>query len=175
MAREARVSAGKAKLGKLASMRELLERVMPEQGERARKLQELVRAWGSVVPPALARRSSPYDLVGGTLCISARLPQVKQQLLLMRGNIQRALEERWGLEVTEVQVTLGDPPLRPSVSSQGPRRRHSRVEPDEETVRAFRESCPGDLTPEASNALAHFRAFFTRRFRQAAAGRVSKT
>lgn len=158
-----RARASKEKLGRLASMSELLERVMPEQGERMRKLAEVVRAWSSLVPPGVARHSSPYDLVGGTLCIASNLPQVKQQLLMMKGNIQRALKSRWDLEVTEVKVLIGDPPLKVSVTSQGPRRRHPRVEPDEAMVQAFREACPDSLTPEASKALAHLRAFFCKR------------
>ena len=161
-----RVKASKEKLGRLASMRELLERVMPEQGERMRKLAEVVRAWGSLVPPGVARHSSPYDLVGGALCVASNLPQVKQQLLMMKGNIQRALKSRWVLEVTEVKVLTGAPPLKVSVTSHGSRRRHPRVEPDEAMVQTFREECPDSLTPEASNALAHLRAFFTRRFRE---------
>ncbi|MCR5347980.1 MAG: DUF721 domain-containing protein [Fretibacterium sp.] len=163
-----RASASRERLGRLASMQELLDRVMPEQSERMGKLAEVLRAWGSVVPPAVARHSSPYDLVGTTLCISARLPQVKDQLLKMRGNILRALEERWALEVTEVKVTLGDPPAKISASAQGPRRRHPRVEPDEAQVQAFREMCPDSLAPEASEALARLRAFFARRFSQRA-------
>ena len=133
-----------------------------------RKLAEVTRAWGSIVPPALARRSSPRDLVGGTLFVSMSLPQVKDPIMKMRGNIQRALRERWGLEVETIQVTFGDGPAKPekiSAASRGPGRRHPRVEPDEEEVRAFREACPDSLTPEASNALAHLRAFFVRRFR----------
>lgn len=163
-----RAKASKEKLGRLASVGELLDRVMPEQGERMRKLTEVLRAWGSLVPPAVARHSAPYDLVGETLCVSTNLPQVKQRLLMMKGNIQRALKGRWDLEVTEVKVILGDPPLKVSVSSQGPRRRHPRVEPDEAAVLAFREACPDSLTPETSNALAHLRAFFVKRYNKRA-------
>ncbi|MCR4819459.1 MAG: DUF721 domain-containing protein [Fretibacterium sp.] len=156
--------ASKEKLGRLVSVRELLSRVMPDQSGRMGKLEEVLRAWGTLVPPAVARHSVPCDLVGGTLCVSVNLPQVKQQLLMMKGNIQRALKSRWDLEVTEVKVLIGEPPLKVSNSSQGPRRRHPWVEPDEAAVQAFREACPDSLTQEASNALAHLRAFFARRF-----------
>ena len=159
-----RVKASKEKMGRLASVGELLERVMPEQGERMKKLTEVMRAWDSLVPPGVARHSSPYDLVGETLCVSVNQPQVKQRLLMMKGNLQRVLKSRWDLDVTELKVLSGPPPLKVSAASQGPRRRHPRVEPDEAEVRGFREACPDSLTPEASDALAHLRAFFDRRF-----------
>lgn len=147
---------------KVRSVQELLGKVIPDRAEEMRKLQDLVRRWRTVVGPA-AQSSAPYDLVGGTLYVAARSSHVAQRIEQMRGNIRRALKERWGLDVRDVQVTLGSPPIQPRRADEIPRRR-AKVEPKEERVRAFREGCPDSLTPEAADALAHLRAFFVERF-----------
>ena len=87
-----------------------------------------------------------------------------QQIMQMKGNIQRILKERWDLKVDRVQVSLSPPPVRPSAPRQPPRRRAPMIEPGESEVQAMRERCPDSLTPEAADALAHLRAFFNRRF-----------
>ena len=152
------------RLERLASTKELLERMMPKQEERMQKLQELVRLWASVVGPGRARQSAPCDLVGGKLVVAVATPHMAQQIAQMKGNIQRALRERWGLEVEEVQTPLGPPPVRPSAPNQPPRRRAPVVRVEEAEVQALKEQCPADLTPEAAEALARLRAFFARRF-----------
>ncbi|MBQ9564186.1 MAG: DUF721 domain-containing protein [Synergistaceae bacterium] len=130
--------------------------------ENVRKLQDLVRRWGSIVGSA-AKNSAPYELKGGTLFVAARSPHTVQRVEQMRGNIQRALKDQWGLDIQEVRVTLGSPPVRPKTVT-GLRRHRVPVEPAEEEVRAFRDQCPESLPAETAEALARLRAFFLRRF-----------
>lgn len=160
---EERVTAGRPRLDRMVSVKDLLGRIVP-QNVRAERLREMVRSWPLVVGAARARSSAPCDLVAGVLFVAAKTPHVAQQLNQMKGNVRRALKERWDLDVHEVRVTLGAPPSRPAVSGQRPGRRAPVIEPPEAEVRRFRSQCPPSLTPEAAQALAHLRAFFTRRF-----------
>ena len=160
---EERVTAGRPRLDRMVSVKDLLGRIVP-QNVRAERLREMVRSWPLVVGAARARNSAPCDLVAGVLFVAAKTPHVAQQLNQMKGNVRRALKERWDLDVHEVRVTLGAPPSRPAVSGQRPGRRAPVIEPPEAEVRRFRSQCPPSLTPEAAQALAHLRAFFTRRF-----------
>lgn len=160
---EERVTAGRSRLDRMVSVKDLLGRIVP-RNVRAERLREMVRSWPLVVGAARARNSAPCDLVAGVLFVAAKTPHVAQQLNQMKGNVRRALKERWDLDVHEVRVTLGAPPSRPAVSGQRPGRRAPVIEPPEAEVRRFRSQCPPSLTPEAAQALAHLRAFFTRRF-----------
>ena len=128
-----------------------------------RRLQDLVRCWGSVAGPA-ARSSAPYDLIGGTLLVAARSPHAAGMIKKMKGSLQKKLKARLGLEIEEVRVTQGGPSPAGRKAGGGPRRRHPVVEPSEEEVRAFRQLCPEDMPPEVADALARLRAFFARRF-----------
>lgn len=160
---EERVTAGRPRLDRMVPVKDLLGRLVP-QNVRAKRLREIVRSWSLVVGAARARNSAPYDLVAGVLFVAAKTPHAAQQLNQMKGNVRRALKERWDLDVDEMKVTLGAPPIRPAVSGQGPGRRAPAIEPPEAEVRRFRSQCPPSLTPETAQALAHLRAFFARRF-----------
>lgn len=128
-----------------------------------RKLEEVGRAWGSVVGPNRARGSVPYDLAAGTLHVAAESNHLAGQILRMKGNIRRVLRERWELELDEIKVIVGPPPVR-RAAAPTPRRRRAALSPDEGTVRAFRDLCPPSLSPGTAEALAHLRAFFVKRF-----------
>lgn len=143
---------------------EVLARLMPERNERVEKLKEVAKEWGSVVGPARARKSAPFALEGGKLRVASDTPHAAQQLVRMKGNIQRALKRRWDLEVEELQVIVGQPPPQPSRVSGPPRRSCAPVRLDEEEVRAFRDACPAELDEETAMSLARLRAFFARRF-----------
>lgn len=150
--------------GEITPLAEILKDVAP-QGPLV-KLEEVGRAWGSVVGPNRARGSVPYDLAGRTLHVAAASNHLAGQIVLMKGNIRRVLRERWGIELDELKVIVGQPPVRRVVSST-PRRRRPAVEPDEGAVRAFRVLCPPSLPPETADALARLRAFFAKRFPRA--------
>ena len=160
---EERVTAGRPRLDRMVSVKDLLGRIVP-RNVRAERLREMVRCWSLVVGAARARNSVPYDFVAGVLLVAAKTPHAAQQLNQMKGNVRRALKERWDLDVDEVKVTLGAPSMKPAVSGQRPGRRAPAIEPPEAEVRRFRSQCPPSLTPETAQALAHLRAFFARRF-----------
>ncbi|RRD63706.1 DUF721 domain-containing protein [Fretibacterium sp. OH1220_COT-178] len=158
------IRAGCRRLERVASLKELLEGMVPGQSDRIRRLEDLMRNWAAVVGPGRARLSAPYELEDGELRVAAATPHAAQQIGNMKGNILRALRERWGLEADRVRVTQGPPPLRRRVAQDGPRRRHPRVVLPPEEVEALRSACPEALSDEAALGLARLRAFFARRF-----------
>lgn len=161
------IRAERKHLERLASLRELLEGMVPTQSERMRRLEEMTRNWASVVGPARARLSAPYELEDSELRIAAATPHAAQQIGNMKGNILRVLKARWDLEVDRIRVTQGPPPPRPRTAQSIPRRRHPRVVLAPEEVEAFRRACPAALSDEAAEGLARLRAFFARRFPRA--------
>lgn len=161
------VRAGRGRLERVASLKELLEGMIPVENDRMRKLEDVVRHWAAVVGPGRARLSAPYELEGGELRIAAATPHAAQQIGNMKGNILRILKDRWDLEVERVLVTQGPPPLRTRPVQGGPRRRHPHVAIPPEEVAALRAACPESLSDEAAEGLARLRAFFARRFPRA--------
>ena len=147
----------RARNGRPVSVGEILAGMELFCKERVERFENIRRLWPSVVGPARARNSAPFDLRGNILLVAARTPHAAQQISQMKGNIQRALKARWGLDIEEVRVTVGPPPLRASAAS-GPPRRRPVLKLDEEEVRAFREACPPDLDEEVAWALARLRA-----------------
>lgn len=158
------IRAGRRRLERVVSLKELVESMVPGLSERMRRLEEVTRHWSSVVGAARARLSAPYELEDGELRIAAATPHAAQQIVNMKGNILRALRERWGLEAERVRVTQGPPPLRARPVPDGPRRRHPPVVLPPEEVEALRAACPESLSGEAALGLARLRAFFSRRF-----------
>lgn len=161
------VRAGRGRLERVASLKELLESMVPGQSDRMRKLEDVVRNWTSVVGPGRSRLSAPYELEDGELRIAVATPHAAQQISNMRGNILRILKDRWDLEVERIRVTQGPPPLRPRTVQSSPRRRHPPVALAPEEIEAFRMACPETLSDEAAEGLARLRAFFARRFPRA--------
>ena len=161
------VRASRGRLERAASLKELLEGMIPGRNERIERLKDVTRNWASVVGPARGRLSAPYELEDRELRIAAATPHAAQQIGSMKGNILRILRERWGLEVERVRVTQGPPPLRPRPARSVPRRGSPRVALPPEEVAAFRTTCPESLSDEAAEGLARLRAFFARRFPRA--------
>ncbi len=161
------VRASRGRLERVASLKELLEGMVPSGSDRMRKLEDVTRNWASVVGPARARLSAPYELEDGTLRVAAATPHAAQQIANMKGNILRILKDRWDLEVETVRVTQGPPPLRARTVQNVPRRRHPPVALPPEEVEALRTACPETLSDEAAEGLARLRAFFARRFPRA--------
>ena len=61
------VRAWRGRLERVASLKELLEGMVPVENDRMRKLEDVVRHWAAVVGPGRARLSAPYELEGGAL------------------------------------------------------------------------------------------------------------
>ena len=158
------MSAAGPRAGHERRVGELLAEMMSSRAAPMEALVSVTRAWASVVGPALARASAPFDLVGGTLCVATSSPHAAQQIERMAGNVSRALRDRWGLEIAGVRATVGPPPPRPARPDTSPRRKAPVVQLTDDEVRAMMERCPTDLDPEAAEALARLRAFFERRF-----------
>ena len=84
---EERVTAGRPRLDRMVSVKDLLGRIVP-RNVRAERLREMVRSWPLVVGAARARNSAPYDLVAGALLVAAKTPHAAQQLNQMKGNVR---------------------------------------------------------------------------------------
>lgn len=161
------IRAGHGRLERVASLKELLEGMIPGRNERIERLEDMTRNWAAVVGPARARLSAPYELEDGELRIAAATPHAAQQIVNMKGNILRILKSRWNLDIEGIRVTLGSPPARPRPLQSVPRRRHARVAIPQEEVEALRRTCPEVLSDEAAEGLARLRAYFAHRFPRA--------
>jgi len=155
--------------GKIQSVEALLEQAMPARYDAIEKLGKAARAWESIVGPILGKQSVPLDIVNGELIVAAEGPLVGNQLVMMRGNIARALTERWRLEVAKVKVVVGRLPLKtaPASGSSGRSTSPASVRVREEDVKEFSSrclECLPDFPEDAAESLARLRAFFIKRF-----------
>ena len=161
------IRAGRGRLERVASLKELLEGMVPGRNERIEKLKDIMKNWAAIVGPVRARLSAPYELEDGELRIAVATPHAAQQIVNMKGNILRILGNRWNLDVEGIRVTLGPPPSRPRPLQDVPRRRHPCVVLPREEVEELRRACPETLSDEAAEGLARLRAYFARRFPRA--------
>jgi len=161
------IRAGRGRLERVASLKELLEEMVPGRNEWIEKLKDIMKNWAAIVGPVRARLSAPYELEDGELRIAVATPHAAQQIVNMKGNILRILGNRWNLDVEGIRVTLGPPPPRPRPLQDVPRRRHPCVVLPQEEVEELRRSCPETLSDEAAEGLARLRAYFARRFPRA--------
>ncbi|MBQ3654516.1 MAG: DUF721 domain-containing protein [Synergistaceae bacterium] len=72
--------------------------MFPKAAERVAILERLKLSWASVVGPALARWSEPYNLGVDELCVAVRNKRAAAQLGSMKGTILRKMEARFGYE-----------------------------------------------------------------------------
>jgi hypothetical protein len=146
---------------------DVLRRSMPPMYDAWTKLEKAVSMWGSLVGQPLGKQSAIIDFARGELVVVAETPLVASRLAMMKGNIARALAERWGLDVVKVKVVVGRLPLKSAVSSGASR--PAAVSVREEDVREFESHCLEslpDFPQDAAESLARLRAFFIKRFKQ---------
>jgi hypothetical protein len=147
----------------------LLGRAMPPQYDLQLKFRQAAAEWPRVVGSRLGSLSAPLSLTDGELLVVADTPLSASRLSMMGGSIAHALMERWRIEVKKVKVVVGRLPLKDAAEPKKlPQPTAApRVSVKEGDVKkleqTYLEKSP-DLPEDAALALAHFRAFFMKRF-----------
>ena len=155
--------------GKIQPAEVFLKRIMPPLYDAKEKLEKIILEWASVVGPALGKQSAPLDIVNGELVIVAENPLAGNRVALMRGNISRTLEERWGLKTVKIKVVVRRLPLKAVLRTESSVAPPSAVRVREEDVREFSSRCVEslpDFPEDAAESLARLRAFFIKRFKR---------
>jgi hypothetical protein len=158
---------GKGRTGRVTQVKDFLADAMPVQYSERLKLAEAERRWAEFVGSRLAAASSPVDVAGGELLVAARTPLAANRLVMMGGNIGKALKEKLGFDIKKVRVVVGNPTQTPSPTPQPPARPRVGFDPKKEEVEAlseiFQEAAP-DLPKDVAESLARLRLFFAARF-----------
>ena len=135
-----------------------LRRMFPEAVRRSEILEKLKRSWNIVVmKPILARNSRPVVLGVNFLTVEAHDDIVKNNILNMKGNIQRFLA-RLGYESSgdfSVKVVESFRPKGKGANKPIVRK----VIADEERVRQYMADAPETLPDDINYALSHLRAY----------------
>ena len=87
------IRAGRGRLERVVSLKELLEEMVPGRNEWIEKLKDIMKNWAAIVGPVRARLSAPYELEDGELRIAVATPHAAQQIVNMKGNILRILRK----------------------------------------------------------------------------------
>ncbi|MBQ7559577.1 MAG: DUF721 domain-containing protein, partial [Synergistaceae bacterium] len=74
------------------------EFLFPEAARRVEILESIKKSWASVVSPALARHSMPYNLGINEISVAVDNKKAYDMLAKMKGNILRALSRRFDYE-----------------------------------------------------------------------------
>jgi len=124
---------------------------------------DLCSRWCEVVGPKLARRSSPGDLLDGTLCVIASDPLLCQEITMRGGDIASSVKEKWNLEVTGVSARVGKPLGRVTTEKKAPTREPLR--PDTGEVAACLEKVrPAVGRDDVASDLARLMALYKKKF-----------
>ena len=154
---------------KIQPVEVLLRRVMPPLYDAREKLEKIILAWDEVVGPVLGKQSAPIDIVNNEFIVAAENPLAGNQVAMMKGNISRALAERWNLEVMKIKVVVRRLPLKTVPRTESCTARPPTVLVREEDVREFSSFCLAnlpDFPEDAAESLARLRAFFIKRFKR---------
>ncbi|NLO55659.1 MAG: DUF721 domain-containing protein [Thermovirga sp.] len=124
---------------------------------------DLCSRWCEVVGPKLARRSSPGDLLDGTLFVIASDPLLCQEITMRGGDIASRVKEKWDLEVTGVSARVGRPRRR--ITSE---KRARTCEPlrlgTDEVAACLEELRPAIGRDDVASDLARLMALYKKKF-----------
>ncbi|MDY6400489.1 MAG: DciA family protein [Synergistales bacterium] len=143
------------------------EILFPQAAKRVKILESLKKSWASVVSPALARHSTPYNLGINEISVAVDNKKAYDMLAKMKGNILRALlrfdyesDGEFNLNITFEQPeeinknkkSLSDPKINKCTG----------VSDDE--LEKLMTDAPEDLPEDINYAISHLKIFLEKRF-----------
>ncbi|MBQ9418896.1 MAG: DUF721 domain-containing protein [Synergistaceae bacterium] len=142
-----------------------LEALYPEAARRVKILEALQKSWASVVSPALARHSFPYNLGVNEIAVAVDGAQAANMLKNMKGNILRVLSARFEYKPGEkfnLKITNGIPERRPRTSPLP--YQHTDITINEDELREQMNGAPKTLPEEINRAISSLKIFLDKRF-----------
>ena len=141
-----------------------VKRLLPHVARRMNILEQLYKNWASVVGPALSRHSRPYDWIKNDLYILVDNNQTAQMISNMKGNISRALANRFDYhEDIEIKIINWKPHENNSKKQPAKNNAKSKqavnVNVSDSLVNEYINDCPDTLPGDAKFAMSHLMAY----------------
>ncbi len=140
----------------------VLSRQIPYQA----KLKDMLDSWPEIVGPGVAKHSSPYDLVNGTLYVCADSSAARYKIVTLGDRLRKIIKAKWDLNVKNIRVTAG---LIPSMPVHQRRKTLPVINPTPDEIKYFSDQMPENLklnNQKAAEALARLQAVFAKKFKK---------
>ncbi len=142
-----------------------LKNLFPELYERMEYLCNLKKFWPSIVGKACAKRSVPYDLVGGILYIYTENLKASQRLNNMAGNIISNCNNDFVRNIKILNKMPGRKKIKfQSRSNAVNKNKIEIIAPEESDINKLIDPELKKLNPDAAEAIASLQAFFNKNF-----------
>lgn len=142
------------------------EFLFPEAAKRLKILEALKKSWASVVNPALARHSMPYNLGINEISVAVDTENIIGMLKNMKGNILRALSRFNYAPEGEfnLKITRGLPrKIQRNKKNLSPRKN---IEISDDEVKKLMTDAPETLPEDINYAISHLKIFLEKKFPQ---------
>ena len=140
-----------------------VKKLLPQVARRMYLLEHLHRTWQSVVGPAAARHSAPYDLINNDLYVKVTDNHTAQIIANMKGTIARKIADRYDYhEDVKIKITQDIAPetkAKTKPAAVQPKKSKQAVTVDENLVNKYIAECPDALPDDAKLAISRLRAY----------------